>query len=170
MYSRLLRNDILKSKAITLTTTLFVAAAAMLVALAAVLVVNLSGAIDTLMTQAKTPHFTQMHAGELDAAQLAAFAKQNESVTDFQALEFLNLDGAQFLFEGRSLANSVQDNGLAVQGDKFDFLLDLDGKVITVADGEIYVPITYLQGGIARVGEAMTVAGKPFTIAGALRD
>lgn len=170
MYSRILRNDILGSKAITLTTTLFVAAAAMLVALAAILVVNLSGAIDTLMTQAKTPHFTQMHAGELDAARLAAFAEQNEAVADLQALEFLNLDGAQIVFESGSLADSVQDNGLAVQSEKFDFLLDLNGKVITVADGEIYVPITYMQGGIARVGETVTVAGKPFTIAGALRD
>jgi putative ABC transport system permease protein len=41
MYYRLLRNDVLKSKAITLTTMLFVAAAAMLVALAAILVINL---------------------------------------------------------------------------------------------------------------------------------
>ncbi|MBF0245153.1 MAG: FtsX-like permease family protein [Planctomycetes bacterium] len=170
MYYRLLRNDIRKSNAITLTTMLFVAAAAMLVALAAVLVVNLAGAIDTLMTQAKTPHFTQMHAGELDAARLAAFAEQNETVADFQALEFLNLDGVQFLFGSGSLANSVQDNGLAVQSEKFDFLLDLNGNVITVAEGEIYVPITYMQGGIARIGETVTVAGKMFTIAGALRD
>jgi putative ABC transport system permease protein len=170
MYFRILRNDVLKSKAITLTTMLFVAAAAMLVALAAVLVVNLAGAIDTLMTQAKTPHFTQMHAGELDLARLAAFAEQNEAVADFQALEFLNVDGAQFSFAGGSLASSVQDNGLAVQSERFDFLLDLDGKVITVSDGEIYVPITYMQGGIARVGETVTVAGKGFTIAGALRD
>ena len=170
MYSRILRNDIRRSKTITLTTTLFVAAAAMLVALAAVLVVNLSGAIDTLMTQSKTPHFTQMHAGELDAARLAAFAEGNEDVADFQALEFLNLDGAQFVFPNGSLANSVQDNGLAVQSEKIDFLLDLDGNVITVADGEIYVPITYLQGGLASVGETVTIAGKPFTIAGALRD
>jgi putative ABC transport system permease protein len=117
MYYRLLRNDILKSKAITLTTMLFVAAAAMLVALAAILVVNLSGAIDTLMTQAKTPHFTQMHAGELDLARLAAFAEQNEAVADFQALEFLNVDGAQFLFAGGSLADSVQDNGFSVQSE-----------------------------------------------------
>ena len=95
----------LRSKAITLTTTLFVAAAAMLVALAAVLIVNLSGAIDTLMTQSKTPHFTQMHAGELDAARLAAFAEQNEAVADFQALEFLNLDGAEFLFPRRLAGN-----------------------------------------------------------------
>lgn len=175
MYSRLLRNDILKSKAITLTTMLFVAAAAMLVALAAILVVNLAGAIDTLMTQAKTPHFTQMHAGELDRTRLAAFAEQNRLVADFQAVEFLNMDGAQFIFAtpafaGRSLADSVQDNGFSVQSEKFDFLLDLDGKIITVFDGEIYIPIAYMQDGTARVGETLTVAGKSFTIAGVLRD
>jgi putative ABC transport system permease protein len=149
---------------------LFVAAAAMLVALAAVLVVNLSGAIDTLMMQAKTPHLMQMHAGELDAARLAAFAEQNQAVADFQVMEFLNLDGAQFVFVGGSLADSVQDNGLTVQSEKFDFLLDLDGQVISVADGEIYVPITYMQSRIVRVAETVTVAGRPFTIAGALRD
>lgn len=170
MVYRLLRNDILKNKMISLTTMLFVAAASMLVALAATLVVNLSGAIDTLMAQAKTPHFMQMHAGELDAARLTAFAEENESVADFQVVEFLNLDGAQFLFAGDSLANSVQDNGLSAQGEKFDFLLDLDGNVITVSDGEIYVPITYIQDGTARVGETVTIARKSFTIAGALRD
>jgi len=170
MYYGTIRNDILRSKAITLTTMLFVVAAAMLVALAAVLVVNLVGAIDTLMTQAKTPHFTQMHAGDLDLARLAAFAEQNEAVAGFQALEFLNVDGAQFLFANGSLANSVQDNGLSVQSEAFDFLLDLDGNVITVADGEIYVPITYKKAGIARIGETVTVAGRTFTIAGALRD
>ena len=170
MYYRLLRNDILKSKAIALTTMLFVAAAAMLVALAAILVVNLSGAIDTLMTQAKTPHFTQMHAGELELARLETFAKQNKAVADFQVVEFLNLDGAQFLFAGGSLADSVQDNGFSVQSEKFDFLLDLDGDVITVSDGEIYVPIAYIQDGTARVGETVVVAGRTFTITGALRD
>jgi putative ABC transport system permease protein len=149
---------------------LFVSAAAMLVALAAILVVNLAGAIDTLMTQAKTPHFTQMHAGNLDLARLAAFAEQNETVADFQALEFLNIDGAQFLFAGGSLADSVQDNGISVQSEKFDFLLDLDGKIITVSDGEIYVPIAYTQDGTARVGEMVTVGGKTFIIAGGLRD
>jgi len=170
MYFRLLRNDILKSKAIVLTTMLFVAAAAMLVALAAVLVVNLLGAIDTLMTQSKTPHFMQMHSGELNTVRLETFAEQNNAVADFQALEFLNLDGDKFMFTGGSLANSVQDNGLAVQSERFDFLLDLDGNVISVSDGEIYIPITYMQSGIARVGETVTVAGKKFTIAGGLRD
>ena len=170
MYYRIIQNDILRSKAITLTTMMFVAAAAMLVSLAATLVVNLSGALDTLMTQAKTPHFVQMHSGELDLGRLAAFAEQNESIADFQALEFLNLDGAQIIFESGSLADSVQDNGLAVQSQKFDYLLDLDGNIIKVSDGQIYVPIAYMQDGSAKVGERVVVAGNAFTIAGFLRD
>ncbi|MBA3890478.1 MAG: FtsX-like permease family protein [Gemmatimonadaceae bacterium] len=170
MVFRAVRNDVLRSKAITLITTLFVAAATMLVALAAVLVVNLAGAIDTMMTRAKTPHFMQMHAGDLDRARLAAFVRQNEDVAEFQVLEFLNLDGSQFVFGGGSLAGSVQDNGLSVQSERFDFLLDLDGNVIHAADGHIYVPITYVQDGTARVGDTVSVAGMPMAIAGPLRD
>ena len=170
MYFRLLRNDFVKRKTITLTTLLFVAAAAMLVSLAAILVVNLAGAIDTMMTQGKTPHFLQMHAGKLDMARLQAFAQQNEAVAKFQVSEFLNVDGSRIEFSGGSLAGSIQDNGFSLQNEKFDFLLDLDGNIITVADGDIYVPIMYIQDGSAKIGEKVVVAGKEFTIAGPLRD
>jgi putative ABC transport system permease protein len=140
------------------------------VALAAILVVNLAGAIDTLMTQAQTPHFMQMHAGELDRERLAAFAAEQEAVADFQAVEFLNVEGAQIVFTDGSRAGNVQDNGFSVQGEKFDYLLDLDGNIIQVADGEIYVPLAYMQDGTTRVGDTLTVAGKAFTVAGPLRD
>jgi putative ABC transport system permease protein len=170
MYYRAIRNDIVRSKAITLTTMLFVAAAAMLVSLAAILVVNLSDAIDTLMRQAKTPHFMQMHAGALDMARLTAFTEQEEAVAEFQVIEFLNIDGAQIVFEGDSLADSVQDNGFSVQSEKFDFLFDLDGNIIQVADGEVYVPVNYMQDGTATVGDRVEVAGKQFTVTGFLRD
>ena len=166
MYYRTIRNDILRNKAITLTIMMFVAAAAMLVSLAAILVVNLSGAIDTLMNQAKTPHFMQMHSGEMDSARLAAFVEQHSEIDEYQVLEFLNIDGAQINFEGDSLAGSVQDNGFSVQGEKFDYLLDLDGNIIQVSDGEIYVPIPYMQQGLATVGDKVLVAGKEFTVAG----
>jgi putative ABC transport system permease protein len=170
MYYRAIRNDVLRSKAITLTTMGFVAAAAMLVALAAILVVNLAGAIDTLMAQAKTPHFMQMHTGDLDVARLAAFAEQQETVADFQAVEFLNIDSAQIVFAGGSLAGSVQDNGFSVQSETFDYLLDLDGNAIQVADGEVYAPVRYLQGGSTSIGDTVEVYGKAFTVAGFLRD
>ncbi len=170
MYYGIIRNDILKSKAITLTTMIFVAAAAMLVSLAAILVVNLTGSIDTLMTQAKTPHFMQMHSGEIDTVRLTAFAEQNGNVDEFQVLEFLNVDGAQIVFDGRSLADNVQDNGFSIQSKKFDYLLDLDGNVINVTDGELYVPICYMKDNTARVGDKAVISGKEFTVAGFLRD
>lgn len=171
MYYRMIRNDVLRSKLITLITTLFVSAAAMLVSLAAILVVNLGGAIDTLMTQAKTPHFMQMHSGGIDTARLTAFAKQNGSVDQFQVLEFLNVDGAQIIFDDRhSLADSVQDNGLSTQSKEFDYLLDLDGHVINPVDGEIYVPIAYMKENLAKVGDRVVIASQEFTLAGFLRD
>lgn len=170
MYYRIIRNDILKSKAITLTTMIFVAAAAMLVSLAAILAVNLSGSIDTLMTRAETPHFMQMHSGEIDTARLTAFAEQNNNVNEFQVLEFLNVDGARILINGNSLADNVQDNGFCMQSENFDYLLDLDGNVINVSDGEIYVPICYMKDGTAKFDDKAVICGKKFTVAGFLRD
>jgi putative ABC transport system permease protein len=123
MYYRIIGNDIRRNKAVTLTTMLFVAAAALLVALAAILIVNLSGAIDTLMMRAQTPHFMQMHAGDLDQDRMAAFVAQHDAIAAFQTVEFLNVDGAQIVFPTRSLAGSVQDNGFVVQGEHFDYLL-----------------------------------------------
>lgn len=170
MYYRIIHNDIVRSKVITLTTMIFVAAAAMLVSLAAILAVNLSGSIDTLMTQAKTPHFMQMHAGEIDTVRLTAFAGQQGNVDEFQVLEFVNVDGAQIIFNESSLAGNVQDNGFSTQSKKFDFLLDLDGKMIHVSDGELYVPVCYMKDKTAKVGDKAVICGKEFTVAGFLRD
>ncbi|TQR16261.1 ABC transporter permease [Psychrobacillus soli] len=170
MNFRIIRNDILKSKAISFTTMVFVAVSAMLVSLAAILVVNLSGAIDTLMTQAKTPHFMQMHSGEIDTARLTSFAEQHTNVEEFQVVEFLGIDGAQIMLGDQSLANSVQDNGLSVQSEKFDYLLDLNGHIIHVSDGEIYVPVSYRKNNATEVGDRAVISGKEFIVAGFLRD
>jgi putative ABC transport system permease protein len=170
MYLTAIRNDMVKNKGITLVSVLFIAAAAMLVSLATVLSVNLGGAIDTLMARAKTPHFMQMHSGTLDPERLASFAQEQPLVDEFQVVEFLNMDGALILFENGSLAGSVQDNGFSVQNIKFDFLLDLDGNPVQVSDGEVYVPITYLQQGLVQVGDRLQVSGTRFTVAGFIRD
>lgn len=170
MYYRIITNDILKSKAITLTTMIFVAAAAMLVSLAAILIVNLSGALDRLMTQAKTPHFMQMHSGDIDTVRLKSFAEQNNNVEDYQVVEFLGMDGAQIILGDHSLSNNVQDNGFSTQNEKFDYLLDLNGNIIHVSDGEIYVPIAYMRDYTTKVGDKAVIGGKEFTVAGFLRD
>nr|WP_309101770.1 FtsX-like permease family protein [Fredinandcohnia onubensis] len=170
MYFKIIRNDILKSKAITFTTMIFVAAASMLVSLAAILVVNLSDALDTLMTQAKTPHFMQMHSGDIDTARLITFAEQNKNVDEYQVVEFLGMDGSQIFLGENSLVNSVQDNGLSIQNEKFDFLLDMNGNIINVSDGEIYVPVAYMKDNTTKVGDKAVIRGKELTVAGFLRD
>lgn len=170
MYYRTIRNDIQRNKVITLAIVVFVAVSAMLVSLAAILVVNLSGAIDALMVRSKTPHFMQMHAGEMNMERLADFVDQRSEVEDYQVVEFLNVDSAMIIFDERSLAGSVQDNGFSVQNERFDYLLDLEGNVIQVYDGQVYVPIPYLQEGIASVGDKLSYSGKEFIVAGFLRD
>ncbi len=170
MYFRAIRNGMVKNKGISLVSVLFIAAAAMLVSLATVLSVNLGGAIDTLMTRAKTPHFMQMHSGRLDLERLTSFAREETLVDEFQVVEFLNVDGALILFENGSLAGSVQDNGFSVQNSAFDFLLGLDGTPVQVSDGGVYVPITYLQEGLAKAGDRIRVSDTWFTVAGFIRD
>ncbi|MED4699731.1 ABC transporter permease [Lysinibacillus capsici] len=170
MYWKIVRNDMANSKLITGMTMLFVAVAALLVTLSAVLIVHLTSAIDTLMKQAETSHFLQMHAGEIDQVRLTEFAEQNKYVDEYQMNEFLNVEGTKINIAGTTLAHSVQDNGFSTQSEKFDYLLDLDGHVIEVANGDIYVPVSYWKDGIADLGDTVIVHDQTFTIAGFLRD
>ena len=170
MYGKIIKNDIRKSKLITITITTFILAAAMLTALAASLTVNLFGAIDNMLLSAKSLDFMQMHTGDVDMAQLQSFADQNHNVEDYQVLQFLNIEGADIVIGDNSLADSIQDNGLSVQSAKFDFLLNLNGEIIHPAAGEIYVPLYYMQEGAVALGDTVTISGVPFTVAGFLRD
>lgn len=66
MNNRLIRKDLARNRAVSLVIVLFITAASALLSLAATLFVNLSGAVDQLMQDAKTPHFMQMHSGEIE--------------------------------------------------------------------------------------------------------
>ena len=74
MNRKIIQRDIAGNKAVSFLTVLFITAAAMLLSLAGILVTNLFGSIDRLMTDAKTPHFMQMHTGDVDFEELEAFA------------------------------------------------------------------------------------------------
>ncbi|MBL8965903.1 MAG: ABC transporter permease, partial [Spirochaetaceae bacterium] len=170
MFHRIIRNDIRKSPLASLATLLFVAASGLLVSLAGTLAVEVAGAIEALMEASATPHLLQMHSGPIDLPRLEAFAAARPEVERFQVLEFLNADGADFELGGRSLSGSVQDNGLAVQGGDFDFLLDLGGRPIMALPGELYVPLCYRKDGSARLGDRARILGRDFRIAGWVRD
>lgn len=170
MLYKMIRNDISKNKVTMATIMVFIIASTMLVTLAIILSINLLGSIDTLMQRSKTPHFMQMHSGAIDHGRLDLFSKTNDKVEQYQVSEFLNMEGSQIKIKETSLKDSVQDNGVCTQSVKFDYLLDLEGNVIKVSDGEIYVPISYKENKFAKIGDTINIYEKRFLVKGFLRD
>ena len=171
MRTRILWNDLKGSPLLAATTWLFMAVSALMFALTCFLAMGLLGSVNTLMEVARTPDFLQMHAGEMDEAALVRVAGEQEQVRDYQTLGFLNLENSAIILGGHSLADSNQDNGVCVQSERFDYLVDLENRVIDgVQNGEIYVPVCYRQKYGLDVGETVQIGEAGFTIAGFLRD
>lgn len=166
----LMWNDIRRSRLLSAAATIFMAVSAMLMGLTVLLGTNLLRSIDTLMEQAQTPDFLQMHTGDLDAEALEEFAGARAEIRDWQVSGFLNLENAGIMLGNHSLADSTQDNGLCVQGQKFDYLLDLNGALPEVQPGEVYVPVCYRAMYELEKGDVMQVGSREFMIAGFIRD
>lgn len=170
MYGKLILNDIRKGKLIAVTIAVFIAAAAALTSAAAMLGVNLFGAVDQLMKKARAIDFMQMHSGDVDGLRLRNFADTQGNVEAFQLAKFLNVDTSELFIRGKALEGSIQDHGFSMQNETFDFLLDLDGEIIHPSDGDVYVPLCYKKNGAAKTGDTLNVHGVSLTVAGFLRD
>lgn len=136
MLRKLIGNDLRNHVFLSVVTTLFMAICAMLLALTIMLFLNLSGAIDSLMEQAQTPDFLQMHAGEIDREALERFVEGRQDVEQWQVCGFLNLENGIIRLGEKTLEDSTQDNGLCVQGSGFDYLLDMENRLPDVRDGQ----------------------------------
>ena len=170
MRKRLILNDIRKNRLFTAATVAFMTVSAMLFALTVLLSVSLLSSIQTLMEQAETPDFLQMHAGTVKEEEISAFAEAHPEVEDWQVMPFLNLENSKISLGEHSLADSTQDNGLSVQGQSFDYLVDLTNELPKVWPGEVFVPICYRAQYELAPGDVMQIGNRKFTIAGFIRD
>ena len=170
MIHRLLWNDIRNHKLMSLSTVLFMAASAMLISLVAVLFTGLLGSVDRLMTKAQSPDYLQMHTGAVELEKIADFAADQPEIEQWQVMPFLNLENNVLELGEKSLSDSTQDNGLCVQGERFDYLLGLDDELPVVKTGEVYVPICYRSQYDLCVGDQMQIGSHTLTIAGFIRD
>lgn len=170
MLRKLIGNDLRNHAFLSAVTTLFMAICAMLLALTIMLFLNLSGAIDSLMGQARTPDFLQMHTGEIDREALERFAESRPETEQWQICGFLNLENGMVRLGERTLEDSTQDNGLCVQGSGFDYLLDLENRLPDVRDGQIYVPVCYRAEYGVREGDTAWIGTRKFVVAGFIRD
>ena len=170
MLKKLIWNDVRKNKLLSTATIFFMAVSAMMLALTALLFSSLLGSVNGLMERAQVPDLVQMHTGALDEPQIDRFAGERQEIGQWQICRFLNLDNSEVVLDGHSLMDSTQDNGLCIQGDKFDFLLDMDNNRLDVLPGEVYVPVCYRTRYELNIGDTMRICSEELTIAGFLRD
>lgn len=170
MERRMIINDIKANKLVSAATCIFMAVTAMLLGLSILLYASLADSIDSLMTEAKTPDFLQMHTGELDEDDVNSFSQQREDIEAMQICTFLNLQNSQISIGNESFENNMQDNGLSCQSSLFDYLVDADNKVIYPSEGEVYVPVCYRKEYGIEAGDVMRIGTEELTVAGFLRD
>jgi len=167
---RMTKNAYRKDKFQTICFTAFIAISVMLFAVSVMLFSNLSGAIDGLMDRAMCTDFLQMHAGEVDFDKINEFAESRDDVKEYQVVRFLNLDNNTFYIRGQSLSESTQDNGLCIQNEKFDYLLDLENEIPYPKRGTIYLPVFYKNQLSVNVGDRVSIFGYELTVTGFIRD
>lgn len=170
MISRLIINEFKSNKLITILTSIFMAVTATMLGLSVFLFSTLYSSIASLMSKAETPHFLQMHTGEMNEENIVSFAEKREDVEEMQICTFLNLENGQIRISGNSFDNNMQDNGLFCQSDKFDYLLDAGDNIIQVSPGEVYVPVAYKNEYDIAIGDEMYIGTEGLKIAGFMRD
>ena len=170
MERRMIINDIKANKLVSAATCIFMAVTAMLLGLSILLYASLADSIDSLMTEAKTPDFLQMHTGEPAEDAVYGFAQQREDIEAMQVCTFLNLQNSQISIGNESFENNMQDNGLSCQSSLFDYLVDADNKVIYPSEGEVYVPVCYRKEYGTEAGDVMRIGTEELRVAGFLRD
>lgn len=148
----------------------FIFASTLLFSSALSLITDLSSSVNSLMEKAQTPHFMQMHSGEINLQKLDDFAKKENFIKEYQIASMLNIDGNKIYFGEKNLSSSVMDNGFCVQNELFDFLLDKDGNIINVEKNEIYVPLSYWKEFSLAEGDIISVCNNDFVVKGFLRD
>lgn len=178
--ARYVRSDLRTNKGVHLALTALLVLSAFLMATGAMVAERLVGSIDRLFEVAQPPDFLQMHRGEYDPTALEQFAAEHPEIDSWLIEEMLDFDGAAVSWQHSStgasgdLADSVMDNLLVTQNEKFDFLLDEAGEIAQPGPGQVYVPVAYQQRYDLQAGDLLTVktGAEPLElqIAGFVRD
>lgn len=159
MLLHIIKRDFQRNKIITIVLFFFIMLSALLIASASHVIMELSGSLNNLLSQSKTPHFVQMHAGPIDRRNIEEFARTNPYVKKQQTVEMLRIDGSNVFIGSseHSEANSVMDIGFVRQNISFDLLLNLENQVIQVTPGEIAMPIYYMQQKNLKLGDTVLI-------------
>ncbi|KRF64675.1 peptide ABC transporter permease [Bacillus sp. Soil768D1] len=159
MFLKMVKNDFVRQKIVTISVFVFIAMAVLLGASAINNMANLIQSMSDLQERAVPADITQMHSGEFDQAEIDKFTEeQRENIAMQETMVLLTLDGSNIHFgNNQTMAGTVQDISFVVQNKKFDFIMDLDNKKLDVTEGEVAVPIYFMQQYDLKIGDTITV-------------
>ncbi len=182
MIRKILVKDFMKNKVIHIVLLLFIVISAFLISSGTMVVKQLVNSMDAIFEVAKPPHFLQMHSGEINQETIDQFSRKVDYIDYQETVEMLNIEASNIWFQCKegdkwksiSLLDNMMDNGFVIQNKNFDYLVDMNNQIVNVTDGEIGVPISYMDTYGLSIGDRVTIKdgsfNKEFTIVCFVRD
>lgn len=176
LFLKIVKNDFLRNKIVTMTVFVFITMAVILAASAINNIANLIQSMSKLEERAVPADIAQMHAGEYEQAEIDQFTEQYRDHIAMQETMLLqNIDGKNiYISQNQTMAGTIQDISFVVQNKKFDFILDLDNQKLGVKEDFVAVPIYFMEQHDLKIGDTITVKSgryeKEFVISDYARD
>lgn len=176
MFLKMVKNDFIRNKIITMTVFVFITMAVILAASAVNNIGNLIQGITKFQGSAVPADITVMHAGEYDQGKIDRFTDQyRDHIAMQETMVLQNIDGSNIHFgQNQTMAGTIQDISFVVQNKNFDFILNLDNEKLDVKKGFVAVPIYFMEQHDLKIGDTITVKSgwyeKAFVISDYARD
>lgn len=179
MIGTLLKNDFRKNKGKNLILLLFIALSAAIAVSVCLMLMQLFSSISGLYETARSPHFLQMHKGELNQRDIDALNEGYPGMEHWQTVSMVDVHGEELLVEpvkgeAFDLSSCRLDISLVRQNSSYDVLLDGERKKLTVRQGEIGVPVILLDQFDMQMGDMVILQSggvrKCFTVAAYVYD
>lgn len=120
------------------------------------------------------PQYLQMHKGNYDENAFESFEESHEYIRESLIVKMLDIRNANIIYQGETFESSLMDNGLVIQNEDFDFLLNMDNEIALVEEGEIGVPVYYAEDLGIKAGDIITLHDgdyvKNMTVSTIIRD
>ncbi len=156
LFLKLVYNDFKRNKAITTALAVFLIISTFFMAGGLRVTGTMISSMKGLNQVAIPPDYLQMHSGDYNENGFKSFEENHEYIKDSLVVKMLNIRNSNIIYKDESLENSLMDNGLVIQNEGFDILLNMDNDIAVVKAGQIGVPVYYAETLKIKVGDIIT--------------
>lgn len=166
--------DFKRNRVITTVLAVFLILSAIFMAGGLRVAGTMISSLNGLNELAVPTHYLQMHKGTYDEGAFENFVETHDYIKDSLIVKMLDIRNANIIYKGETLEKYLMDNGFVIQNEGFDFLLNKDNEIAVVRDGEIGVPVYYVEELGIQVGDVITLHEgdyrKELTVSTIIRD